>query len=165
MTPYITKTRLLDLESLSVDDICIEDIAHSLARQIRFNGHTDQPYTVAQHSVICGLKAPVEHSLAALLHDAHEYIIGDIPSPVIQWLGKSYCMDINVLKYYIDGFIECKFGVDLIGNHIVHAIDKDVTLMELSVLFNGKENELIGRVWSAEEAEHHFIYWFEQWRR
>lgn len=68
----------------------IDDIAHALAQINRFNGHTTRPYSVAEHSLLVadvaawrGASAVVE--LAALLHDAHEAYVGDMPSPT-KWL-------------------------------------------------------------------------------
>lgn len=62
--------------------ICIEDIAHALSMLPRFGGHTQRFYSVAQHSISCCEWAPAEHKLAALLHDASEAYLLDIPSPV-----------------------------------------------------------------------------------
>lgn len=64
-------------------DICIEDIAHSLALINRFGGHSRYPINVAQHSVHCSrLCDGTPHALQALLHDAAEYVLGDI----VKWL-------------------------------------------------------------------------------
>ena len=64
------------------------EIAPALARIPRFNGHTQKPYSVAQHSVLCAEAAEIETGdleLAAhcLLHDAHEAYVGDLTSPVV----------------------------------------------------------------------------------
>ncbi len=80
--------RFVDVMKPSPDMIDFEDIAWSLSRQARFNGHTIStiPYSVAQHSVMVaervrtmGWDAMV---LPALLHDAAEAYISDIPSPI-----------------------------------------------------------------------------------
>ncbi|MFO0438761.1 MAG: HD family hydrolase, partial [Phenylobacterium sp.] len=82
--------RRLDLLDPSPLDIEIEDIAHGLARVARWNGQTtgDHAFSVAQHSVvveeICVHLSPgldPRWRLAALLHDASEYVIGDMISP------------------------------------------------------------------------------------
>lgn len=91
--------RRLDLLDPTPMDIEIEDIAHGLAFVARWNGQTrgDYAYSVAEHSLlverIFGLQnpgAPVRWRLAALLHDAPEYVIGDMISPVKAAVGPSY---------------------------------------------------------------------------
>ncbi|TIU67260.1 MAG: HD family hydrolase, partial [Mesorhizobium sp.] len=80
-------------------DIEIADIAHGLARVARWNGQTsgDHAFSVAQHSLLVealyGELAPqatAEARLAALLHDAPEYVIGDMISPFKSVMGGSY---------------------------------------------------------------------------
>ncbi|PZQ52640.1 MAG: hypothetical protein DI556_03065 [Rhodovulum sulfidophilum] len=91
--------RRLDLLDPSPLDIEIEDIAHGLAFVARWNGQTrgDFPYSVAEHSLlveqIYGQTAPrplPRWRLAALLHDAPEYVIGDMISPVKAAIGMGY---------------------------------------------------------------------------
>ena len=91
--------RRLDLLDPSPLDIEIEDIAHGLARVARWNGQTtgDWPYSVAEHCLlvedIVGLLKPrarPKERLAALLHDAPEYVIGDMISPFKAALGIDY---------------------------------------------------------------------------
>lgn len=91
--------RRLDLLDPSPLDIEIEDIAHGLAFVARWNGQTrgDFPYSVAEHSLlverIYGMinpQAPIKWRLAALLHDAPEYVIGDMISPVKAAVGPGY---------------------------------------------------------------------------
>ncbi|TRW98813.1 HD family hydrolase [Paracoccus sp. M683] len=91
--------RRLDLLDPTPVDIEIEDIAHGLAFVARWNGQTrgDWPYSVAEHSLlveqIFTKLAPQPEprwQLAALLHDAPEYVIGDMISPVKSALGQEY---------------------------------------------------------------------------
>lgn len=91
--------RRLDLINPSAMDIEIEDIAHGLSRVARWNGQTigDNAFSVAQHSVlvekIAGTTGPdASHQwlLAALLHDASEYVVGDMISPFKNALGLDY---------------------------------------------------------------------------
>lgn len=68
--------------------ICIEDIAHALSNQCRFGGHLPRFYSVAEHSLNCmHLIEKDELKLGALLHDASEAYLLDIPSPIKKGLS------------------------------------------------------------------------------
>jgi 5'-deoxynucleotidase YfbR-like HD superfamily hydrolase len=91
--------RRLDLLDPTPLDIEIEDIAHGLAFVARWNGqtHGDYAYSVAEHSLLVEAifgridpKAAARWRLAALLHDAPEYVIGDMISPVKAAVGPGY---------------------------------------------------------------------------
>ena len=95
--------RRLDLLDPTPIDIEIEDIAHGLAFVARWNGQTigDYAYSVAEHSLLVEQiysliqpKAPIKWQLAALLHDAPEYVIGDMISPVkAAEIGRASCRE------------------------------------------------------------------------
>ncbi len=108
--------RRLDLLDPSPLDIEIEDIAHGLARVARWNGQTlgDHPFSVAQHSVV--VEEIVAHiqpaleprwRLAALLHDAAEYVIGDMISPFKAALG----LDYRQFEDRLENAIHVRFGL------------------------------------------------------
>jgi uncharacterized protein len=93
--------RRLDLLNPDAADIEIEDIAHGLARVARWNGQTsgEHAFSVAQHSILVEeivgrLQPPATHPtrwrLAALLHDAPEYVVGDLISPFKAAIGYDY---------------------------------------------------------------------------
>lgn len=108
--------RRLDLLDPSPMDIEIEDIAHGLARVARWNGQTigEHGFSVAQHSVvveeICAHIQPdldPRWRLAALLHDASEYVIGDMISPFKAALGYDY----KLFEERLEAAIHIRFGL------------------------------------------------------
>jgi len=108
--------RRLDLLDPTPVDIEIEDIAHGLAFVARWNGQTagDYAYSVAEHSLLVEQifaridpKAPVKWRLAALLHDAPEYVIGDMISPVKAAVGPGY----GALDDRLAAAIHLRFGL------------------------------------------------------
>lgn len=68
----------------------MQDIAQGLSRINRFIGQTITPFSVAQHSVNVSYIVPPEQAFAALLHDAAEAFVGDVPSPLKQVLGEAW---------------------------------------------------------------------------
>jgi uncharacterized protein len=110
--------RRLDLLDPSPLDIEIEDIAHGLARVARWNGQTSGPhiFSVAQHSLLVEALARsrvprLDRSLrlAVLLHDAPEYVIGDMISPFKVVIGDAYK---SVEKRLLEA-IHRRFGLQL----------------------------------------------------
>ncbi|MEM8850736.1 MAG: HD family hydrolase [Pseudomonadota bacterium] len=107
--------RRLDLLDPTPMDIEIEDIAHGLAFVARWNGQTrgDWPYSVAEHSllvddILCRLgPATAPERLTALLHDAPEYVIGDMISPVKAAVGPGY----ETLDDRLQAAVHLRFGL------------------------------------------------------
>ena len=108
--------RRLDLLNPSPLDIEIEDIAHGLARVARWNGQTkgDHAFSVAQHCVLVEeIAAHIDPELdraarlAALLHDAPEYVIGDMISPFKAALG----LDYKAFEKRLMAAIHIRFGL------------------------------------------------------
>jgi len=108
--------RRLDLLDPTPMDIEVEDIAHGLAFVARWNGQTrgDWPYSVAEHSLLVeeifsrqnpGIAA--RWQLAALLHDAPEYVIGDMISPVKAAIGAAY----GELDLRLTAAVHLRFGL------------------------------------------------------
>jgi 5'-deoxynucleotidase YfbR-like HD superfamily hydrolase len=90
----------------SIADVAIEDIAHGLAFQCRFNGQTQHFYSVAQHSLMVAALVPHRLALAALLHDAAEAYLGDMVKPL-----KHLFPDFSRIEAEVMGIIGARFGV------------------------------------------------------
>lgn len=108
------------------EDINIDDVAHSIARQCRFAGHVKvQHYSVAEHSVLVSLCVPPEHALQALLHDATEAYLVDVPRPVKSGLAAYRALEhLNWLA------VAKRFGVPALLHDSVIAADDAVLLAE-----------------------------------
>lgn len=109
--------RRLDLLEPSPLDIEIGDIAHGLARVARWNGQTkgDHAFSVAQHSVLVerlvaelSPRLSREARLMALLHDAPEYVVGDLISPFKAAIG----IDYKALEEKLQTAIHLRFGLN-----------------------------------------------------
>lgn len=108
--------RRLDLLDPSPFDVEIEDIARGLARVARWNGQTsgDHAFSVAEHSVVVEYlftnlnpKSTREDRLMALLHDAAEYVIGDMISPFKAALG----IDYKAFEARLEEAIHLRYGL------------------------------------------------------
>jgi len=142
--------RKLDILSPSPFDIEIEDIALGLSRVTRWNGQTTgkYPYSVAQHSVLVEELFNIEYpeldkkwNLAALLHDAPEYVIGDLITPFKYALNNSYrYVEDNLMKA-----IFIRFGLPAILPIRIEAkikkIDKALAWIEAIEVAGYKQNE------------------------
>jgi 5'-deoxynucleotidase YfbR-like HD superfamily hydrolase len=108
--------RRLDLLDPSPLDIEMEDIAHGLARVARWNGQTNGQhiYSVAQHCLLVEALARIRsprldrgRRLAVLLHDAPEYVIGDMISPFKVVIGDAY----KAVEWRLLAAIHLRFGL------------------------------------------------------
>lgn len=106
--------RRLDLMDPSPLDIELADIAHGLARVARWNGQTtgEHAFSVAQHSLVveqlvAATSKDARWQLAALLHDAPEYVIGDMISPFKSVLGAGY----KTIENRLQRAIHLRFGL------------------------------------------------------
>lgn len=118
---YLTQPR--------IDDVDIEDIAHGLAYQCRFNGQTREFYSVAQHSLMVTDLVPEPCRLAALLHDAAEAYLGDMVKPL-----KNLFPEFSVIEGRVMQIIGHRFGVDL------EALDPSIKQADLVALATEKRD-------------------------
>ncbi len=134
--------RRLDLLDPSPLDIEIDDIAHGLSRVARWNGQTmgDTAFSVAQHCVLVETIATHlnpgfmrAQSLQSLLHDAAEYVIGDMISPFKAALG----LDYKVFELKLMNAIMLRFSLpaaDVATDRLVKQADKMAAFLEATQL-------------------------------
>jgi 5'-nucleotidase len=179
--------RRLDLLDPSPLDIEIEDVAHGLARVARWNGQTHGAhiFSVAQHTLLVEavLRAQnprIDHRirLAAMLHDAPEYVIGDMISPFKAVIGGSY----KIVEKRLLSAIHLRFGLPAVLSveieQQIKAADMGAAYLEATHLAGFSEAEakrLFGRdpklpaaserdyvtPWSAGRAEKQFLARFK----
>ncbi|MBD1206075.1 MAG: HD family hydrolase [Rhodobacteraceae bacterium] len=149
--------RRLDLLDPTPMDIEIEDIAHGLAFVARWNGQTrgDWPYSVAEHSLLveaifsrCNPGIAARWQLAALLHDAPEYVIGDMISPVKAAVGPGY----GALDERLTAAVHLRFGLPTVLpapiKTAIKAADKVSAWMEavqIAGFLEGEADRLFGK--------------------
>jgi uncharacterized protein len=182
--------RRLDLLDPAPLDIEIADIAHGLARVARWNGQTRGAhiFSVAQHTLLVEAvmreqmpRADVTFRLAALLHDAPEYVIGDMISPFKAVLGGDY----KAVEKRLLAAIHIRFGLPpVLAPEIVRQIkeaDKGAAYLEATELAGfarAEAKRLFGRdpglsmstrqdylaPWTAAKAEKRFLARFKTLR-
>jgi 5'-deoxynucleotidase YfbR-like HD superfamily hydrolase len=179
--------RRLDLLDPSPLDIEIADIAHGLARVARWNGQTSGAhiFSVAQHTLLVEAvmreqtpRVDVRVRLAALLHDAPEYVIGDMISPFKAVLGGDY----KAVEKRLLSAIHIRFGLSpVLPDEIIQAIkaaDRGAAYLEATELAGfapAEAKRLFGRdpglpsstrqdyltPWTAAKAEKRFLARFK----
>ncbi len=179
--------RRLDLLDPSPLDIEIADIAHGLARVARWNGQTHgaQIFSVAQHTLLVEAvmreqtpRVDLTYRLAAMLHDAPEYVIGDMISPFKAVLGGDY----KAVEKRLLSAIHVRFGLPAVLapeiERQIKAADRGAAFLEATELAGFAQAEakrLFGRdpglppamrreyltPWTAARAEKRFLARFE----
>lgn len=122
----------VDVFNPTPDMFCIEDIAHALSNICRFGGHTNKFYSVAEHCVRVSHLVKPEFKLQALLHDASEAYIWDMPTPI-----KSKLVGYEGIENGIMLCIAKKFGFSWPMADQVHEADKEMLKCEWCDLFSG----------------------------
>ena len=166
--PYITTFtgKKFYIKRPSVEMLCIEDIAHALSMQCRYNGHCPYYMSVAEHSVIMSELVPEEHALWGLLHDASECYIPDVPRPLKAVLTNLDAFEDKILKV-----VATKYGLPWPMPESVHKIDSQYVGTEARLLwkdavpewtkfYTPMEIEL--NFWTPKQAERAFIEKFEE---
>jgi len=152
------------------EDICIGDIAHALALKCRFGGHCTAFYSVAQHSVLVskaaaarGLSSSIQ--LEALLHDAAEAYLPDVPRPI-----KPHLPGFADIERQVEETVARAFGLTTPWHPAVKRIDTAILRDEAAQLMNGDRSDWdlpeppLGipiDPWGPEESKRRFIERFE----
>jgi hypothetical protein len=150
----VSTTGGIHLLDPSEDEIFIEDIANSLAKQCRYNGNIQEHYSVAEHSVILSHMVE-EHQLEALMHDAAEAYISDIARPVQEALGYDACEKYKAIEAGLLHAIGKKYGLRTPIPISVLAMDDRLMREEMTEM-DSEEFDTI-EFWSADLAEYRFL--------
>jgi hypothetical protein len=164
---------MIDLLAPSPEDIVLRDIAHALARCVRFTGHGDNVYTVAQHCVVVAELARLAGESRAvqawaLLHDAEEAYTNDVPSPMKAAVRELCSIRgvpsvFDIIAKQLQWAVSTRFGIPIVD---VKRYDDAASLLEVEC--NGphscaahswpeyrgpRPTALPGGVWGTELAE------------
>lgn len=148
------------------EEVFIEDIAHSLSLQCRYAGHCERFYSVAEHSVHLARHLRwqgVEVALWALLHDASEAYLVDIPRPV-----KGHLVGYKDAEAKVMAAVCQRFGLDPVMPPQVHEADNRIIGDELvnmvPMAWHERYSDPLGvqiRCWYPAQAEEEFLATFE----
>lgn len=147
--------KVFDLNNVTPEMICIEDIAHALSYTARFGGHSEAFISVAQHSLRVMAHVPSEFKLAALLHDASEAYIGDMPKPFKDLLPDFKRKEDEIMKV-----VAGKYGFDYPLNPAIKEADYYMLSWEWNCLII--EDISRSSLMSPEEAKKRFLHEFKK---
>lgn len=132
------------------EDIDPADIAHALSMLCRYGGHTRKFYSVAEHCVLMSRAVAPEHALWALLHDATEAYLIDLPSPIKRTLP-----DYAEAEGKLMLAIAERFGLDPVEPHEVKQADRSILADECLELMHHVPESL----WFVETLRVQIIGW------
>lgn len=182
-TDIVTYTgKIFDLLNPEPEMVCIEDIAHALANQCRYTGHTREFYSVAQHCVLMAENPELlGDPLAKLLHDATETYIGDIARPWKKLLFvnipktkliNEHYESVREFEHKVQEVVGLALGVDLSHSTEVKTSDIRMTATEIrdlmpvisdlsiwGISLEDVNNPIRQTIvsWTAKYAEHRFL--------
>lgn len=120
--------RQFDIFNPQAESVHLEDIAHALSMNCRYNGHVERFYSVAEHSVVASLHCNQDHALAVLMHDAAEAYLTDIPRPIKQRWPSFSAHEMEVLMVILVGLNLPSVGND--GWEEIKAADRRMLATE-----------------------------------
>lgn len=150
------------------EDVDIGDIAHALANQCRFAGHTREFLSVAEHCVRVSRECPPEHALWGLLHDASEAYLVDLPRPI---KGDPGMIAYREAEGRVMGAVCVRFGLAMEMPASVHRADNVLLATEARDLMgdpdwrrSGGYDPLPVRIepWTPERARSEFLARFAE---
>ena len=144
----------VDVVNTDPNTIVIDDIAHALASIIRFGGHINRPYTVAQHSVLASRMAKAKYKMETLLHDGSEGYLWDVPTPI-----KHILPEYRLLEDKLMSVIAAKFGFNWPMSPNVKKIDRKMLDIEWENLVVTDNKDF--KVWSHKKAKKEFLKEFK----
>lgn len=142
-------------------DVDIVDIAHALAHQCRYAGHCNAFYSVAQHSVLVAQAVPEDIRLEALLHDASEAYLVDVPRPV-----KRFLLGYREAEERVERAIAARFGLAYPWDARIKEVDDRILHDERAALMGDAPRDwnlqgaplgIAITPWSADKARHEFL--------
>ena len=159
------------LDPIRPDDILLEDIAESLSKQCRYNGHTQVFYSVAEHCVLMtrfirllpGREEDLTLAKTCLLHDASEAYTSDLPRPVKRRIGPEF----SAFESEVQACIAKRFHLIHPAPSIIKHLDVRILLDERAAVMKTMRNrwatdgfEPLGitiPAWSPTEARDMFL--------
>lgn len=157
--PYCIRTNsgtFINVFEPTPDMIVIEDIAHALSRLPRFGGHLNRHYSVAQHSVLAARRVEgLNLKREALLHDASEAYILDMPSPI-----KAKMFEYKEHEHKLMAAIMDKFGLEYPLSPAIKKVDMEMLILEWDNLVVNDNPDF--EVWSANKAKKEFLKMFNK---
>ena len=147
MGNYITTYTRKHFDPINPDAelICIEDIAHALPMICRGNGHVSSFWSVGEHCILCAKEAAAKGYsnrlvLAALLHDASECYMSDVPRPLKQNMKKYKEYENHLLDVIYTKFLGFTLNID--EEKLIKEIDNALLWYDLKYLLDEESEEL-----------------------
>ena len=145
------------------EEILIKDISHALALTCRFGGHCYHYYSVAQHSVYVAEASDYENALAALLHDASEAYVPDVPRPIKQDVPRLREIEDKIQKAILKKFNALEADWDFIkylDNAMLAREAKDLMPNTTDWADLPEPIEMKLEIWSPEKSKEEFEHLF-----
>ena len=149
--------KVFDLKLMDAESICIEDIAHGLSMTPRFGGQLDGFLSVAQHCCMVASYVDEDYKIAALLHDASEAYLGDMPSPF-----KKLLPDFKSYENKLMQVIAEKYGFEFPLHKSVKAADYKMLGVEWIECVVKKNSAFY---WTPKQAKERFLELYQKFER